>query len=99
MYLLVSDDLTPSKDFEVKGTLPIHISEVVSIGKVKTVTYKGKAVKPSVKVNGAEKGTDYTISYSSNNDIGKGKVIIKGKGKYTGTVEVPFTIKMKTPAI
>ena len=99
MYLLVSDDLTPLRDIEVKGTLPTHISEVVTVGKVKSVTYKGKALKPSVKVTGAEKGTDYTISYKNNNDIGKGKVIIKGKGKYTGTIEVSFIIKIKTPTL
>lgn len=99
VYMLVTDDLTPSKDLGVNETLPTHISEVATVGKIKSVTYKGKAVKPSVKVAGLEKGTDYIVSYADNNDIGKGKVIINGKGKYTGTIEVPFTIKMKTPII
>lgn len=97
-YLLVSDDLTPEKSIE-EGTLPVHISEAIDVGEIKTVTYKGKAVKPSVSITGAESGTDYKLVYEGNNDIGKGKVIIQGIGKYTGSVEIPFTITMKKTSL
>ena len=42
-----------------------------------------------------KKGTDYTVSYKDNINAGTAKVIIKGKGKYTGTVTKTFTIKPK----
>lgn len=66
----------------------------------KTYTYTGKAIKPTptVKLDGKKlvKGTDYTVSYKNNKKTGKAYVIIKGKGSYTGTVKVAFTIKKKT---
>lgn len=51
-----------------------------------TVKYKGKTLK---------KGTDYTVSYSSNVNPGTGKVKIKGKKKYSGTVTKTFKIYSK----
>ncbi len=43
-----------------------------------------------------KKGTDYTVSYEDNINAGTAKVVIKGKGNYTGTVTRTFTIKPKT---
>ena len=48
-----------------------------------TVEYNGKALK---------KGTDYTVSYSSNKNIGTATVKITGKGSYTGTITKTFKI-------
>ena len=66
---------------------------------VKDPTWTGKALKPavSVKCEGKKlkKGTDYTVKYSNNKKIGTGKVVVKGKGKYTGKVSKSFTIKPK----
>ena len=66
---------------------------------VKAQTYTGKAVKPSVtvKLNGKtlKKGTDYTVSYKNNKAVGKATVVVKGKGKYTGTVKKAFRINPK----
>ncbi len=63
---------------------------------IQDYTYRGKLIKPSVTVkNGSvklKKGTDYTISYSSNKAIGKATVKIKGKGSYTGTKKLTFKI-------
>lgn len=42
-----------------------------------------------------KKGTDYTLSYSANKNVGKATVIIKGKGNYTGTKKVTFKINPK----
>lgn len=59
-------------------------------------TYDGKAKTPSVTVKLDGKtlvlNTDYTVSYSDNIKAGTAKVTITGKGKYTGTKTVSFTI-------
>ena len=60
-------------------------------------TYSGSAIRPSVtlRVNGKTltSGTDYTVSYSSNNAIGTAAVTITGTGNYKGTITKSFTIK------
>lgn len=40
-------------------------------------------------------GTDYSIDYDERMAVGSHKVIIKGKGAYSGTKEVPFEIVKK----
>lgn len=55
-----------------------------SITPIVTVTYKGKKLS---------KGRDYTLSFSNNKNAGTGKVTVKGKGEYTGSVTKKFTIK------
>lgn len=59
-------------------------------------TYTGKTCTPavSVKYDGAslKKGTDYTVKYSNNKNAGTAKVIIAGKGKYSGTITKTFKI-------
>ncbi|MBO4289906.1 MAG: leucine-rich repeat protein [Lachnospiraceae bacterium] len=74
--------------------------------KVTTVTkavYTGKALKPEVTVkNGTTtltKGTDYTVTYSSNTKVGKASVTVKLKGNYKGTKTVSFTINPKKAEI
>ena len=58
--------------------------------------YSGSAKKPAVAIkNGTKlltKGTDYTVSYTNNKNIGTGKATIKGIGKYTGTISRTFKI-------
>ena len=64
--------------------------------------YNGDLKKPSVvvkaKVGGKEvvltKGTDYTITYSNNRNIGTAKATIVGKGNYSGKLIKTFTIHM-----
>ena len=51
-----------------------------------TVTYSGKTLK---------NGTDYTVKYSSNKNIGTAKVTVTGKGSYGGVITKSFVI---TPA-
>lgn len=73
----------------------------VSIESVKlsqtTYTYSGSAHKPSVTVKAKGKtlvqGTDYTVSYKDNKNIGYATVTVKGKGKYYGTITKTYTIK------
>ncbi len=96
-YVLVSDDMTPGDGFEVSGTLPKNLGNVITVSKIADQYYSGKAIKPTVTVKGAKEGTDYTITYANNTAPGIAKAIIKGKGKYTGSVEKVFNIKLKKP--
>lgn len=58
--------------------------------------YTGKAVKPKFKVKVAGKtlvkNRDYTISFKSNTKVGTAKVIVKGKGNYSGKLTREFSI-------
>lgn len=60
-------------------------------------TYDGHSKKPSVTVRYSgkklKKNRDYTVSYRNNKKRGTAKVIVRGKGKYTGTVTKTFRIR------
>ena len=66
---------------------------------VPSVTYNGKAQKPTVTVKynnyTFKNGTDYTLSYKNNTKIGTATVIVTGKGKLSGTKSVTFKINAK----
>ena len=72
-------------------------SNSISVNRISNKTYKGKALKPKPVLKIGKKklilGTDYTVKYEDNIDIGKAKIIIKGKGNYTGTRIITFKIK------
>lgn len=74
----------------------------VSAG-TKSYVYDGKVKKPTVTVsyksNTLKNGTDYTVTYSNNKNVGTGKIKITGKGKYDGTKTVTFTIVPKETKI
>ncbi|MCD7741564.1 MAG: glycoside hydrolase family 5 protein [Ruminococcus sp.] len=61
-----------------------------------SVTYTGKAIKPTVKVTydgkTLKKGTDYKLTYSSNTKIGTAKVKVTGLGSYSGSKTLTFKI-------
>ena len=61
--------------------------------------YTGSAIEPTVTVNVGKKtltaGTDYTVTYKDNTNVGTAKVIVTGKGNYTGSVETKFNITAK----
>ena len=60
-------------------------------------TYSGsaKTPTPTVTLSGTTltKGTDYTVSYADNTDVGTATVTVTGTGNYTGTASATFTIK------
>ena len=68
----------------------------LSFSKISDKAYTGKAIKPSVTVKDGDtklkKGTDYTVSYKNNKNIGTASVTIKGKGNYTGSKTIDFKI-------
>lgn len=65
----------------------------------KFYAYTGKRIKPkpTVRLKSSNKilksGVDYTLTYAKNKNVGTGTITISGKGKYTGTIKVSFTIK------
>ena len=66
--------------------------------KVKTqkLKAKGQPVTPSVtvKYNGKtlRQDVDYTLTYKNNTKVGTAKIIVTGKGNFTGTKTIPFKI-------
>ena len=70
---------------------------------IKDKTYTGKALTqtPVVKLTGKtlKKGTDYTIAYKNNKNVGKATVTITGKGSYKGTVTKTFKINPKGTSV
>ena len=71
-----------------------------TVSAISAKTYRAAAWMPApiVKVGGVTltKGTDYTLSYTGNTLPGTAKVIITGKGNYTGTRTVSFTISKRS---
>lgn len=76
------------------------ITEVLP--KKDTYTYSGQPIRPQVTVKAGTETVpkeDYTVSYSDNKTSGYASIIVKGKGKYSGTVCKCFTIVPKGTAI
>lgn len=67
------------------------------ISGIEDAVYTGSPIKPTVivKDGGAAlaAGKDYTVSYNKNKAVGTATVTVKGKGNYSGTVKLPFTIR------
>ena len=59
-------------------------------------TYTGSAITQNPKVQYGttvlNNGTDYTLSYKNNINVGTATVTITGKGNYTGTISKSFSI-------
>ena len=87
---------TISKTFTITAK---KISDCTMTLSATSFDYTGSAIQPTVTVkNGSTtlvNGTDYTLSYSNNTNIGTATVTATGKGKYTGTISKTFTIGMK----
>ena len=66
---------------------------------VKDQTYSGKELSPVVTVKfGAtklKKGTDYTVTYKNNKNVGLATITVEGKGNFTGSKKVTFKINPK----
>ncbi len=75
--------------------------EGVEISEIPDQVYSPEGNRPEVTVTDKKRGVlvedrDYTVSYAGNTEVtDSAKVIIKGKGNYTGTLEKTFKIKVK----
>ena len=80
-----------SKTYSIKNDF-----KKATISGISTKAFTGKNITQSiiVKYNGKtlKNGTDYTVSYSSNKNIGTATVKIAGKSSYTGTITKTFKI-------
>lgn len=67
-----------------------------TIGKIADQAYTGEEIKPKIIItyNGKilHEGTDYSVSYKSNINIGKASATIKGKGNFSGSATFLFNI-------
>lgn len=85
-----------------KGLAP-EFTSLVNGGEDVPCDISGTKPEFSISYNGIEeliKGIDYTVKYSGNKKVGEGsltgkkspKIIVKGKGNYTGKAIIPFNI-------
>ncbi len=64
-----------------------------------TTDYTGKEKTPTITIKDGSttlvKGTDYTVEYLNNTDVGTASVVVIGKGNYTGKIIKEFEIVCK----
>ena len=70
------------------------------ISEIPDQEYTGEAIEPAVEVkDGAivlEEGTDYTVSYAENINVGEATVTVQGLRQYTGSATKKFKITPRT---
>ena len=90
----LTEKFTIKKKNITKGTASLSTTKYTYNGKDKkpTATVKIQLDKKSSVIT-LKKGTDYTVTYSSDcKSVGSKTVTIKGTGNYTGTVKKTYTI-------
>lgn len=80
----------------VKSTTPIARIKSVALTR-SAYTYNGKAQAATVVVKDSKGkvlklGTDYTITYKNNKNVGKATVVVTFKGSYSGSKALNFNI-------
>ena len=84
---------TVKRSFTIK---PAIIYKQCTFYKIASQYYTGSQIKPVPKIkNGTttlKNGTDFTLTYQNNVNKGTAKVYIKGKGNYTGSCSLKFSI-------
>ncbi len=94
---------TPNYEINNNEAVSVEVREPMDISETKVrfaqsvFTYNGKVQKPTIKTVKGRKlkaGTDYTVKWSnaSSTNAGTYKVIVKGKGNYTGWTDATYTI-------
>ena len=80
---------------------PITVNPKISVSKSKLV-HSGKAQKPVGAVSVGNKklsnGNDYTVTYKNNKKPGKMTAVVKGKGNYSFSKTLSFTIIPSKPS-
>ncbi len=102
MYIYGKGNYTGSitKTFRIVGKDLSSLSATLS---QTTYNYSGLEHKPTVTIyDGTKKlvsGTDYTVAYKDNKNCGTATVTITGKGNYSGTKTLTFTIVGKDQSL
>ena len=87
----VSDDI--KKEVETSSRVYVDFSkaQVDTTNKV----YSGEAYTPQVTYGEMVEGTDFTVTYEDNVNVGTAKVTVEGIGKWGGSNTFTFTIEPK----
>lgn len=84
---------TVKRSFKIN---PALIYKQCTFYKIASQYYTGSQIKPVPKIkNGTttlKNGTDFTLTYQNNVNKGTAKVYIKGKGNYSGSCSLTFSI-------
>ena len=84
---------TVKRSFKIN---PVLIYKQCTFYKIASQYYTGSQIKPVPNIkNGTttlKNGTDFTLTYQDNVNKGTAKVYIKGKGNYTGSCSLKFSI-------
>lgn len=87
---------TVKRSFTIK---PAIIYKQCTFYKIASQYYTGSQIKPVPKIkNGTttlKNGTDFTLTYQNNVNKGTAKVYIKGKGNYSGSCSLTFSIRAR----
>ena len=90
----------------VSGSFTVKPAAIVSANVAFTklsFPYTGSKIKPAPTVKVGSKtltaGTDYSVTYQNNTEVGTATVKIKGKGNYTAALTKTFTIVPKATTI
>ena len=91
----IKDPVAPETPSVSENTTPVDLAKA-TVATIANQVYTGSALTPAVTVTvdgkTLVKDTDYTVAYANNTDAGTAQVTITGKGNYTGTKTVTFTI-------
>jgi hypothetical protein len=94
----ISEEGTLVDGYYNVGQLLIDLNSAEITG-IKDQIYTGKDITQSLKVKLGEtelkEGTDYTVTYKDNIEVGEASLIVTGKGIYSGNVTKTFKIIAK----
>ena len=92
-------------NYEIVENVDIRIFVTQDLSKLEVTVdtedkaYTGNTIKTTILIKDGNKtlveGTDYTVEYKKNINVGIAEVIIKGKENYTGTINKTFNIVEK----
>lgn len=77
------------KDAKIKSSDDIK-SYYISVKK--KYKYKGRALKPTIKIKGLKINKNFKVYYKNNKKVGTATITIKGKGKIKGSRKITFKI-------
>ena len=95
-YLTIGADMSIRCSYSPVSFTELSSPEITINVATAPIIYNGFAQTPDITVKDGEiilvNGIHYTVSYSNNINVGTAIVTITGKGHYTGTKTVTFTI-------
>ena len=98
--LQAGDTAEPLDPSQGGSTDPTKTSIGDATVSVANQTYTGSALtpKPTVKMGSTtlKEGTDYTLSYANNTNVGTATITVRGVGDYTGAITKRFTIARRS---